>query len=69
MASTLCSSLPVSGDNSDHFGTTPPGEHRRRTVGEYNSLAELDLADVDTLVVPGALDICETLDDHGELAA
>ncbi|MGY4523396.1 GlxA family transcriptional regulator [Pseudomonas sp. TE21394] len=34
-----------------------------------SSLAELDLADVDTLVVPGAPDICETLDDHGELAA
>ncbi|TFF51885.1 AraC family transcriptional regulator [Pseudomonas putida] len=32
-------------------------------------LAELDLAEVDTLVVPGAPDIGETLDSHGELAA
>src|SRR5690606_35254217 len=33
------------------------------------TLDELDLAEVDTLVVPGAPDICETLDSHGELAA
>lgn len=32
-------------------------------------LEELDLAAVDTLVVPGAPDICETLDSHSELAA
>ncbi|MBF8705778.1 MULTISPECIES: GlxA family transcriptional regulator [Pseudomonas] len=32
-------------------------------------LAALDLAEVDTLVVPGAPDIGETLDSHGELAA
>ncbi|PJI50109.1 MAG: AraC family transcriptional regulator [Pseudomonas sp.] len=32
-------------------------------------LAGLDLAAVDTLVVPGAPDIGETLDSHGELAA
>ncbi|EJB8386716.1 TPA: GlxA family transcriptional regulator [Pseudomonas aeruginosa] len=31
-------------------------------------LGELDLAAVDTLIVPGAPDICETLDNHGELA-
>ncbi|WP_178080862.1 GlxA family transcriptional regulator [Pseudomonas sp. B14(2017)] len=31
-------------------------------------LAELDLAEVDTLVVPGAPEIGETLDSHGELA-
>jgi len=31
-------------------------------------LGQLDLAAVDTLIVPGAPDICETLDSHGELA-
>ncbi|MBD9505014.1 helix-turn-helix domain-containing protein [Pseudomonas sp. PDM23] len=36
---------------------------------DTSALAELDLAAVDTLVVPGAPDIGETLDSHGELAA
>ncbi|WP_448680784.1 GlxA family transcriptional regulator [Pseudomonas nicosulfuronedens] len=35
---------------------------------DTGTLAELDLAAIDTLVVPGAPDICETLDSHGELA-
>ncbi|WP_371317809.1 GlxA family transcriptional regulator [Pseudomonas sp. PDM27] len=33
------------------------------------SLGELDLAAIDTLVVPGAPDICQTLDSHVELVA
>lgn len=36
---------------------------------DTSPLEELELAAVDTLVVPGAPDICETLDSHGELAA
>ena len=33
------------------------------------AFAELDLAAIDTLVVPGAPDICQTLDSHVELVA
>lgn len=36
---------------------------------DTSALAELGLAEIDTLVVPGAPDICETLDSHGDLAA
>ncbi|MHB9800956.1 GlxA family transcriptional regulator [Pseudomonas sp. MT3] len=36
---------------------------------DTSALHELDLAEIDTLVVPGAPDICDTLDSHSELAA
>ncbi|MFV3370896.1 GlxA family transcriptional regulator [Pseudomonas sp. NY15435] len=36
---------------------------------DTSALAELGLAEIDTIVVPGAPDICETLDSHGDLAA
>jgi transcriptional regulator GlxA family with amidase domain len=36
---------------------------------DTRALRQLDMATLDTLVVPGAPDICQTLDDHAELTA
>jgi transcriptional regulator GlxA family with amidase domain len=36
---------------------------------DTRALRELDIAALDTLVVPGAPDICQTLDEHAELTA